>query len=516
MESKVDEGKTVAEETKSHPVAPTMEPSMEQGSSVWTATKPFTYVNMYQDPTELMPVLSMVESKRHCWFQNEMDAFRREWSYYRKLLRENVQEIIRVEEMLQLSFDALVEYAHNIEDMRNDVFLNEEGEVCSAKEKEKLIKILDERLAADDETSAWLTALRESFAKVKKEVDIQVPSLEECIFDVTKLKYEMMMKGKDVEEQGNAISLRTMEQAEENIQIAFDDLLRVADACERHRGNDVATPDSDAHRSLNDRWLYESRYRHAAHLGLLTWKESRKECQQIYAKVIELNDERKNRLNEVLLSFLPRRKKLLKIVFGALMSGSEALEEGRISKSKENRAIDKAIEKNAEQALNDQPSPVGVTSVLPPTSTVPGKISNRDIWSSSFLKDRRLLEVKVAKDTWKPAIAIITLDDMLQVIVVGDVPSDPTLPTEERPTLLSVTQGLSEIPVPPEYSVPLADFDVHLSTADMTEVELVRRSRSKLFRKRDDQITVRLSTVPEAAKWVRSKLPRADVQLAEI
>jgi hypothetical protein len=262
--------------------------------------------------------------------------------------------------------------------------------------------------------------------------------------------------------------------------------------------------------------LYESRYRHAAHLGLLTWKDSRKEYQQIYAKVIELNDERKSRLNEVLLSFLPRRKKLLKSVYVALMSGSEALEEGRISKSRENRAIEKAIEKNAVQALNDQPSPLCLTSVLPPTSNVPGKISNRDIWSSSFLKDRRLLEVKVAKDTWKSAIALITLDDMLQIILVGDLTADLTLPSDQRPTLLSVTQGLTEIPVPPEYSIPLADFDANLSSVDMTEVELVRRTRSKLFRKRDDQITVRLSTVPEAAKWVRTKLPRAPVQLAEI
>jgi hypothetical protein len=385
----------------------------------------------------------------------------------------------------------------------------------------------------------------QAFTNVQREFVVQVPSLEECVFDVTKLKYEMMMKGKDLEEKGDAITWRAVEQAETNIQTAFETLMMIADACEHpssspsshggnvtgddvvpgHHPNEVLSSTEAETTNLPDRWLYESQYRRAAHLGLLTWKETRREYQKLYTEIIKLNEERQSRLNEILLSFLPRRKKLLLRAYDALKQGSQTLEGGKVSRNKENRAIDKAIEKNAVLAWNDQPTHIAMESLLQPhqKDTLSGSSTARsitstlgkDLWSSSFVKDRRLVEVKLTKEDWKAAICMITLDDTMHVFLVGTshnnattVPQSQQLQEEDKmkPTMESLTEDMKNIPTP-EYSIKLLDYDISIVTGDSADVEFLRRTRSNFFRKRDDQVVLRLPSKKDALKWVRTTLP---------
>jgi hypothetical protein len=564
--------------------------------SVWNPSKPFEMVDMYQDPKEIIPVLFMVESKRQCWFHNEMEAIRREWQYYKKLIRENVQEIIRVEDMIQSSNNGFLKYVQNIDDMVLDMYVNEVGDLMTKRDKAKLLKKRSETNDTEDDhhstndATSWVSPMIESFSKVQGEIKTQMPFLQECLVDVTNLKQDMIQRGKELEEKGTRLSLRVMEQAEGNIQGAFDALMKVVDDLERSKtkssvksassltygsgttvGSDGVLREfldetkTDEPSPINDRWLYESQYRYAAKLGLLSWKENRKDYEFWYAEVVALHEERKCRLNEVLQTFLPRRKDLLAGTHMALMSGSDALDETKLPQGKEARAIDKAIERNAVQALKSDPMKnpdLTIDAILNPksksNSSIPTKYarSSTDLWKSALVRERRLVELKVNKEEWKVSICMVTLDDCMNIFILADdivnesssngnnsssraIASMTTNPFESsNDTAVSAkpldyyTKQMScsvttKIP-PVEYSIKLLDYDITIeggtedgTTAKSknpfgsvdqrpTEIEFVRRARSMIFRKREDYITLRVPTRKDAIKFLRNRLPPAE------
>ena len=595
-------------------------PEIEADTFVWKKSRPFEIADMYQDPKEITPVLFMVESKRQCWFQKEMDAIRREWQYYKKLIRDNVQEVIRVEDMLRSSYDGLCDYVKHMDDMIADRFVNEQGELLSKRDKSKMMKRRSDATSsnsitnnenadddADDETkdlNLWLTPMIASFSQVQGEIKTQLPLLEECLMDVVSLKQEMRGRGKELDEKGNTLSLQVMEQAESNIQDAFDALMNVIDELERAQREemrkakaasarsttsttsdgvlreflDETKSDDMSHTPMHDRWLYESQYRYAAKLGLLSWKENRKDYEFWYAEIIALHEERKCRLNEVLVSFLPRRMELLKKAHLALMAGSEAMDETMIPATKETRAIDRAIERNAVLAMKNDPNKfytnVTMESILnfktmkQGSSSGGGKgngatkyaRSSTDLWKSALIRERRLIELKVNKDEYKLAVAIVTLDDSMHIFVMTDDilhdnSSSTTINSLESSSLTKPldyytkrmsTMTTTKIPLV-EYSIKLLDYDITIvgsgsgssknsetmntkhstnrsqnpfgsMTTDIkipTEIELIRKTRSMIFRKRDDCISIRVPSPKDAMKFVRNRLPVGE-RLTEI
>jgi hypothetical protein len=556
-----------------------------EGPSTWTPTTPFAMVNMYQDPKEITPVLFMVESKRQCWFQNEIDAMKREYQYYKKLIRENVQEVARVEDMLTSSYNGLLNYVKNIDDMITDTYVNEVGELLTKRDKVRLIKKRSETVSTTDsndddddddvtDMNVWLDPMTEAFSKVQLEIKSQLPSLDECVKDVSNLKHEMIARGKELEEKGNKLSLRVVEQAETNIQDAFDALMKVVDDFERSnakarslsitKANDVGSDGvvlrefidetkMDEPIAVTDRWLSESQYRYACKLGLLSWKENRKDYEFWYAEIIALHEERKCRLNEVLLQFLPRRKDLLVSAHLALMSGSDALYGTRISEKKENRAIDKAIERNAVMAIKTDPSKyadITIESILHanpkslPTKTSNYARSSTDLWKSALVRERRLVELKVNKEEWKLAVCIVTLDDCMHIFILTDDVVNDTSTNNNSASNGSKNpfESTSVVPKPldyytkrmstnvstkipsAEFSVKLVDYDIAIANSGdsskqqndvIAEIEFARRARSMLFRKREDHISIRVPTRKDAMKFLRNRVPPEE-RLAEI
>jgi hypothetical protein len=445
--------------------------------------------------------------------------------------------------------------------------------------------------------------------------------------DVICLKQEMRARGKELDEKGNTLSLQVMEQAERNIENAFDALMKVIDEIERTQRENIrkakaaaaasATANggstdgvlrefldetkSDEPNPIHDRWLYESQYRYAAKLGLLSWKENRKDYEFWYAEIIALHEERKCRLNEVLVSFLPRRMELLKKAHLALVSGSEALDDTMIPTEKETRAIDHAIERNAVLAMKNDPmkyADVNMDTIVSnlntnskskqssssrsgTTTTTKYARSSTDLWKSALIRERRLVELKVNKDEYKIAVCMVTLDDTMHIFVMTDDilnnnNSDGTSTTAKSAsttnpfdTKSSTSSILTQHPldyytkrmsttvttkIPPvEYSIKLMDYDISIvadggngpvTTNDIltnkssinssknpfgssavsssslseqrpTELELIRKARSVIFRKREDHITIRVPTRKDAMKFLRNRLPAGE-RLAEI
>lgn len=454
---------------------------------------------MYPGKSDMASVLFVVESKRQCWFQNEMEASRREWNYYKKWLHQGVHEIARVEDLIRCSYAAFTGYSNSVDDIRSDAFMNDDGEILTKRQKTRQQKKRVEKLV-ESETGAnfLLDPMMEAFAILMQELDTQVPSLEENAQEAAALKKEIAAKAKDLEDTGNAIGVHAVELAEANIQATFESLMKVADWYDSPRTKGHVKNADEADDGMRDRWLFETRYRNAAKLGLLTWKENRRDCQKLYAEIIRFDDDRKSRLKEIMLSFLPRRKRLMDSAHGALMLGSDALDTGKPSKSKGFKEIERALAK----IMITIPSNTKLvrTKYLGEMNQNDAKDKDysaglcKDLWESSYVKERQLVRLKSGK-VWKTAVCVTTHDNYMHIFVASVADSDKTLQAVTQSLLTPVT----------EHSVKLAEFDVAI-LPDLTEIELLRRGRSVIFRKRDDHIVLKMDAADVAKGWVESVL----------
>jgi len=455
----------------------------------------------YQDPSECAAVLSMVESKRHCWFQNELAASQTEWNLYKKWLRDMVRESAVVEKLVRNSYEAFGGYSKTIGAICDDSYVNDDDELLTKNQRTKLQKRRKDASAdSDPDALPLLGPLIVSFVELKKELEEHVPLMEDNVKDAAELNEEVAIKARELEEKGDALGWAPVYAAEEKIREAFDGLLRVAMSIENKEVvRDVEGEEAGA---PMDRWLAEFQYRNAAQLGLLMWKENRRDYQKVYAEVIELDNYRQQRMKQILLSFLSKRRRLVGSAHGALMPGAVTLKAGMKSKKNEDNDIEK------EMAKLLPPGP----AQRPPSSDQVGKVSSScdsedplgdDIFVSTYVADRRVFSLKVGKE-WKPAVSVKTLDQYIHFFVAGDGAKESqssTNPFEEGPVaVLDVTRSITS-PVP-EFSIKSTDeFDMKVKH---DTVELLRTGRSKIFRKREDNIQIKFASVREASQWVES------------
>ena len=453
----------------------------------------------YQDPSECAAVLSMVESKRHCWFQNELAASQTEWNLYKKWLRDMVRESAVVEKLVRNSFEAFGGYSKTIDAICDDTFVNDDGELLTKNQRTKLQKRRGDA-SADSEPDAFplLGPLIVSFVELKKELAEHVPLMEDNVRDAAELSEEIAIKAKELEQKGDALGWAPVDAAEEKIREAFDGLLRVAMSIENKEVmRDVEGEEAGA---PMDRWLAEFQYRNAAQLGLLMWKENRRDYQKVYTDVIELDNYRQQRMKQILLSFLSKRRRLVGSAHGALMPGAVTLKAGMKSKKNEDNDIEKELAKLLPPGPAQKPSLNQVGKVSSCDAEDP---LGDDKFVSTYVADRRVFSLKVGKD-WKPAVSVKTLDQYIHFFVAGDVATESSCSSnrfEEGPvTVLDVTRSITS-PVP-EFSIkPTDEFDMKVKH---DTVELLRTGRSKIFRKREDNIQIKFASVREASQWVES------------
>jgi hypothetical protein len=255
----------------------------------------------------------------------------------------------------------------------------------------------------------------------------------------------------------------------------------------------------------SDRWLAESSYRHAAHLGLLTWKDNRRDFQKLYADIIDLDNYRRERTKELLLSFLSRRRRLAGSACGALIPGAQLLKVNAKSKRQEGQAIDDDIKK----LMLELSSTTDSNEKMTPQQRVDTPLYDavdpygEDAWESSYVSDRRLVSLKVGKE-WKAAVLVRTLDQCLHFFVApsADAPGEEQMHNPFAVRELTQTMANTMSSVVPEFSIyPSDEFQVDVF-AHM--VELTRNGRSKIFRKREDHICIKFANERAASQWVES------------
>jgi hypothetical protein len=474
------------------------------------ASKPLFGGEMYQTMAELAPILSIVESKRQTWFANELDANQREWDVYRTWLRTAREEVSHVATMIADCYEALVGYATALDDLAHDTYVDEQGQVIP--KKKDTLKFLNRSTGEKTETTQepvakpLLDPMTDAFAAVKAELDTYLVSLQMNLEDVTVLQKELIAKAKSLENKGFAMGTGAVQQAEANIQVAFQALIvAAAEWSLDPPDNDDEIPKSKDTRAVldptaergelsKDRWMLEARYRSAAKLGLLAWQDHRRDYQTLYEEIIRLDAERKGRLQEILLSFLPKRNKLLSSVHGALSKGTESLEASKRSMRRENEAIEQALAEIARRTTLDLPDNNSTeSSDRPGSNTAPAthSISDDNVWQSIYTKDRLVVALKVSKGIWKVGVCVITLDNHLHLFVTDE---DATVSVVWPTSWDAVAQRVKASV--PEYAVKLADFDIivgppSVETADI-DIEFSRRGRSKIFRKREDNFSLKV------------------------
>lgn len=482
----------------SHKSTTTKSTKRKAKSSTTKSTKIFGGL-MYHDITECAAILSMVESKRRCWFQNELESSWREWNHYKKWLRQSVRELTRMETLVQCSFIAFDGYSKAISAICNGAFVNDNGDFLTKKERAKLLQQRGSETVGLDGTPL-LDPVIKSLASLSKELKTQVPPMKENVNEASELKTEITVRAKELKERGNTLGMTSVERAEASIREAFDSLMKVTEWYEKPRPKDDIVPEC-----LKDRWLLESRYRNAAYVGLLIWKENRRDYQKIYAEIIQLDDDRKSGMKQLLLSFLPRRKKLMDSAHCALTAGTVSLDEPNKSRRKETDEIE-CVLKGLSLPSSTTKEQFGSIQKVAVWDEGKGKVNcylkapGLELWESPYVKERRLVELKLGRG-WKTAISVITLDNYLHVFVaaVDSKTAESSVSGIYDANLQEVALNL-KVPVP-EFSVKLAEFDITIMP-DATVIELLRRGRSKLFRKRDDQIMLRLESDDAAADWV--------------
>jgi hypothetical protein len=290
----------------------------------------------------------------------------------------------------------------------------------------------------------------------------------------------------DIEAKLNANGLEEVEKAEANVRNAAKAL---TNAVKLHESTDFHNTIPPVNVDVLDRWLLEAQYRNAAHVEVLIWKENRRMLQAIYKEIVELDVERSRRMRQLLLSFLPKRRKFMESAHSSLLPAAQDLAKAKIDSQKESEAIEKTIEAIALTAIQN----CGDSSALAGEGDFEAPGSE---WNSPFVKETFIFDFKVDTE-WKLSVAVVTVDDFLHVFVL----------TEEDLRnlgggLLSVEDALPYIKMSPTLSISLEECEVDFLVDSMTEMELRRSVRSKLrFRKQsDEQFFIKFKDREEAAE----------------
>lgn len=172
--------------------------------------------------SESMPILSVIESKRRVSMSLRLDSVKLEWSCYRGLIKDIVQETDRVDVIIQSSFQALEGYVDSMHAISSDSFLDDRGNVVKRTRRQEKIATQRSQVAqgVDDKESSMLNLLFISFDQMAQSLDENIPALEEGAQEMAALKLGLQMRADALIESGER-ALAEIEQYEANGQDAW-------------------------------------------------------------------------------------------------------------------------------------------------------------------------------------------------------------------------------------------------------------------------------------------------------
>jgi hypothetical protein len=180
-----------------------------------------------------MAVWSAIESKRRCWFMQELETTHVEWKSYKEILQELIAGTDHIEVLVRASYESLEVYASTMRPVLTDSLLDDNGkEVFNIRRQQQLIKKRQTKTKELEidlvEDKSPFTSLLASFGVMKNHLDEHIPAIKDGADEMTILKKEVRWKAALVatkmKEVGLAIS-EELEASEAAIQAAWGKLV---------------------------------------------------------------------------------------------------------------------------------------------------------------------------------------------------------------------------------------------------------------------------------------------------
>jgi hypothetical protein len=307
----------------------------------------------------------------------------------------------------------------------------------------------------------------------------------------------------------------------------FDDFMFVSANFSGHKDLDSSGNITQAH----DRWLAEAYYRNSARMGKVIWMKARRDYQDLFAEIIEFDVNRRNRMREILLSFLPRRRRLFETAGDALVPVSlmkvPFTRQEQIGKE-EDQAIEETLQRLSRSKLKDVNQhrstvinrSLAVQKELWDDSALdhfnpqycPAALGN-DLSESAYVEERKIFEVRIGAE-WKLALGVLTRDHYLHIFVTDFKTDDAMSLDYERMTAGALSQVLKS--PNPDVSIRLnfcevkscfseSKLDFETDDRVIQIVPKIKDSARFKFRKRDrKEITIRFASTDEAVVLVNA------------
>lgn len=269
-----------------------------------------------------------------------------------------------------------------------------------------------------------------------------------------------------------------------------------------------------------DRWIAEIKYEQSVKDGMSSFKARCDDLQQVWKDAVDLDVQRRNRTKQVLLSFLPRRRRLFLRMLEVYDPAVTKMHDDRLGRDKIDYELNQVLEKlsrrniskrNRSSIMNRSRTWISGGDATPASNPLP----EFNQFHSQHVVDRKVLEVKTgAWSPWKVAIGVVTVDDYLHIIVCEEenLPENTTNSAESFNAESQLESALAEKlnGTPPELTVAL--FECRSSILPgKDEIELAIEGSSTLQKMLKKKVHLRLSSARDTAAWYeahRSKFLR--------
>ncbi|GKZ00358.1 hypothetical protein MPSEU_000988800 [Mayamaea pseudoterrestris] len=460
------------------------------------ALQPLKLLNeeLGRDASETMAVMTAIESKRRCWAMAELDTMTTEWSWYRIIIQRMLKQTDHVEDLLESSFNALAVYSLMLKNICSDSFLDDEGDLVSGADNRSRTAELRRNTAKESSVlDPMYRCLREISDRVSEDnelLDMDVLAMTELRVDLVKNALLLLRRGNEVTSEVGLIESR--------IQEAWDQY-------EVAEGRTLNDCDNRTH----DRWLAEASYKTIIKSGMAGWKENFLRMANLYDEIISLDSLRRTRTKEVLLSFIPRRRKIYIRINELLTPCKLELEVGRQSHLEHEQSIENVLQQLSRVKLSMKPNR---SSIMNRSRTFHSDIGSpidlqalttRNLFDSHRVKEVKAIEFQSSnRSVFEIGLAVTTSDDHLHIIKSA---SDTVLSAS---SFYGDTKQ-AEIQLRDQWNGCLPTYSMYLPECEYAIAEDNSRiiiAKRNIVRSADEQLAIRLFSPRETLQWWHARL----------
>jgi hypothetical protein len=241
-----------------------------------------------------------------------------------------------------------------------------------------------------------------------------------------------------------------------------------------------------------DRWLLETTYKNSVRLLLARWRTRVYGMRSLYDEILALDAWRRNKLQENLLTFLPRRRRLFLRIQQTIEPGIDSMETGRLDLTQADEQLEDTVARLSRQRISK--------NNMHRSNIMNRSRSKQPVLDERFAEDKQELTVEVldsphidkyevvqaklpTSGDWQLGVLVCTVDKTMHLFVLpkggenGLSLSSPAseimraLPTDSLSPALSTSLTTSRF----KLSMNLSHVDV---TPDMSKLPVSLRMRS--------------------------------------